>query len=82
MQIGCQSDNLRKLDVLKRAPVVCESFPVDNSIMQVWNLWGGLIYLVAPRQCEVFHAEVVVQEAVRAPYYKSGKQMFHCEVCK
>ncbi|XP_063060502.1 TRPM8 channel-associated factor homolog [Engraulis encrasicolus] len=73
VQIGCQTDNLRKLDVLKRAPVVCESFPVDNSIMQVWNLWGGLIYLVAPRQCEVFHAEVVVQEAVRAPYYKSGE---------
>ncbi|KAL2095902.1 hypothetical protein ACEWY4_008050 [Coilia grayii] len=73
VRIGCQSDNLRKADVLKRAPVVCESFPVDNDIVQVWNLWGGLIYLVAPRQCEVMDAEVVVQKAVRAPYYKSGE---------
>ncbi|KAL2095900.1 hypothetical protein ACEWY4_008048 [Coilia grayii] len=73
VRIGCQSDNLRKAVVLKRAPVVCESFPVDNDILQVWNLWGGLIYLVAPRQCEVMDAEVVVQKAVRAPYYKSGE---------
>eukprot|EP00064_Thunnus_orientalis_P015789 superscaffoldBa00002998_g15848 len=40
--------------------------------MQVWNLWGGLIYLVAPPNTQVEGVEVTVQTAVRAPYYKSG----------
>ena len=74
VQIGCQSDNFRKKDVLKRAPVVCERFPVDDDIVQVWNLWGGLIYLVAPPKFQVQRgAEIVVRTAVQAPYYKSGK---------
>lgn len=41
--------------------------------MQVWNLWGGLIYLIAPRNAQVDGAEVTVQVAVPAPYYKSGE---------
>lgn len=41
--------------------------------MQVWNLWGGLIYLIAPRGARVDGAEVTVQVAVPAPYYKSGE---------
>ncbi|XP_012693333.2 TRPM8 channel-associated factor homolog [Clupea harengus] len=74
VQIGCQSDNFRKKDVLKRAPVVCERFPVDDDIVQVWNLWGGLIYLVAPPKFQVQRgAEIVVRTAVQAPYYKSGE---------
>lgn len=40
---------------------------------QVWNLWGGLIYLVAPPKTQVYGVEVIVQMAVPAPYYKSGK---------
>lgn len=42
-------------------------------MMQVWNLWGGLIYLIAPREARVEGAEVTVQAAVPAPYYKSGE---------
>ena len=41
--------------------------------MQVWNLWGGLIYLVAPPNTQVADLEVTVQMAVPAPYYKSGE---------
>lgn len=41
--------------------------------MQVWNLWGGLIYLIAPSHTQVDGAEVTVQAAVAAPYYKSGE---------
>lgn len=49
-------------------------------MMQVWNLWGGLIYLTAPPNAHVDGAEVTVQVAVPAPYYKSGKCAMHvCE---
>lgn len=43
--------------------------------MQVCNLWGGLIYLLAPPQTRVTGVEVVVQQAVLAPYYKSGESV-------
>ncbi|XP_034557855.1 TRPM8 channel-associated factor homolog [Notolabrus celidotus] len=71
IQIGCQTDKL-KGDVLKRAPCVHERFPVTAGMMQVWNLWGGLIYLVAPPKTKEMGLEVTVQIAVPAPYYKSG----------
>ncbi|KAG5269322.1 hypothetical protein AALO_G00200720 [Alosa alosa] len=73
VQIGCQTDNIGSSDELKRAPLVCERFPVDEEMMLVWNLWGGLIYLIAPNHASVEGADVVVQMAVQAPYYKSGE---------
>ncbi|XP_047449389.1 TRPM8 channel-associated factor homolog [Mugil cephalus] len=71
VQIGCQTDQLNA-EELKRAPCVHERFPVTSDMMQVWNLWGGLIYLVAPPKTQVKGPEVTVQMAVPAPYYKSG----------
>ncbi|XP_075956707.1 TRPM8 channel-associated factor homolog [Anarhichas minor] len=71
IQIGCQTDYL-DAEELKRAPRVYEQFPVTSEKMQVWNLWGGLIYLVAPPNTKVEGEEVIVQMAVPAPYYKSG----------
>ncbi|XP_043974773.1 TRPM8 channel-associated factor homolog [Gambusia affinis] len=71
IQIGCQSDKLHK-EELKRAPYVIKRFPITSERMQVWNLWGGLIYLLAPRDVNVKDEKIVVQEAIIAPYYKSG----------
>ncbi|KAM4627719.1 TRPM8 channel-associated factor homolog isoform 1-T2 [Polymixia lowei] len=71
VQIGCQTDHLNA-EELKRAPCVHERIPVTAKMMQVWNLWGGLIYLVAPPNTQVEGEEVTVQIAVPAPYYKSG----------
>ncbi|XP_038129305.1 TRPM8 channel-associated factor homolog [Cyprinodon tularosa] len=71
IQIGCQSDVLKQ-EELWRAPCVIKRFPVTAERMQVWNLWGGLIYLLAPRDVKVDKEEIMVQQAVSAPYYKSG----------
>uniref|UniRef100_A0A3Q2G1L0 TRPM8 channel-associated factor homolog n=1 Tax=Cyprinodon variegatus TaxID=28743 RepID=A0A3Q2G1L0_CYPVA len=72
IQIGCHSDHLKK-KVLVRAPYVIKRFPVTSERMKVWNLWGGLIYLMAPRNIKLEEEqEIVVEEAVAAPYYKSG----------
>ncbi|KAK2846920.1 hypothetical protein Q5P01_009919 [Channa striata] len=72
IQIGCQTDFL-KADELKRAPYVIEQFRITSERMQVWNLWGGLIYLVAPPNTQVNGVKVMVEKAVSAPYYKSGE---------
>lgn len=74
IQIGCQTDRLTE-GVLKRAPCVHEHFPVTSEMMQVWNLWGGLMYLVVPPNTKVEGLEVIVQMAVPAPYYKSGESV-------
>uniref|UniRef100_A0A667Y1R6 Peptidase M60 domain-containing protein n=1 Tax=Myripristis murdjan TaxID=586833 RepID=A0A667Y1R6_9TELE len=71
VQIGCQTDYLNH-EELKRAPHVVEHFPVTSEVMQVWNLWGGLIYLVAPPNTQLEGPEVIVHIAISAPYYKSG----------
>ncbi|XP_063349889.1 TRPM8 channel-associated factor homolog [Pelmatolapia mariae] len=72
IQIGCQTDSLHHNEELKRPPSVHERFPVTAQMIQVWNLWGGLIYLVAPPKTQMKGLEVIVQMAVPAPYYKSG----------
>ncbi|XP_072311755.1 TRPM8 channel-associated factor homolog [Eucyclogobius newberryi] len=72
VQVGCQTDHLNAND-LKRAPRVCERFPVTSEMMLVHNLWGGLVYLIAPPKTQVTGAEIVVQVGVPAPYYKSGE---------
>uniref|UniRef100_A0A8C6U4B0 Peptidase M60 domain-containing protein n=1 Tax=Neogobius melanostomus TaxID=47308 RepID=A0A8C6U4B0_9GOBI len=72
VQVGCQTDRLSSKE-LKRAPSVHERFPVTSEMMQVHNLWGGLIYLIAPPHTNVTGAEVVVQVGVPVPYYKSGE---------
>ncbi|XP_068567403.1 TRPM8 channel-associated factor homolog [Cebidichthys violaceus] len=71
IQIGCQTDRLNTGE-LKRAPCVHEQFNITSEMMQVWNLWGGLIYLVVPHKTKVEGVEAIVQMAVPAPYYKSG----------
>ncbi|XP_034459759.1 TRPM8 channel-associated factor homolog [Hippoglossus hippoglossus] len=71
IQIGCQTDRLNHAE-LKRAPSVYEQFPITTEIMHVWNLWGGLIYLVAPPKAQVEGVHVTVQMGVPVPYYKYG----------
>lgn len=58
-----------------RAPSVCKRVPITSETMQVENLWGGLIYLLAPANTQVTGVEVIVQQAVLAPYYKSGESV-------
>ncbi|XP_036412592.1 TRPM8 channel-associated factor homolog [Colossoma macropomum] len=85
VQIGCQTDDLSRADELKRAPVVFVRFPLEKENLQVWNLWGGLIYLIAPPRSTVSEMEVVIQTAVKAPYYKSGETSVSdwvAEICK
>ncbi|XP_059389379.1 TRPM8 channel-associated factor homolog [Carassius carassius] len=73
VQLGCQTDNIDRLDVLKRAPVVHERFPLNTKMVQVCNLWGGLIYLIAPPQSKMDGVEIAVHVSVQAPYFKSGE---------
>ncbi|KAM9801305.1 TRPM8 channel-associated factor homolog [Neosynchiropus ocellatus] len=69
--IGCQTDTLKK-DLLRRPHSVCERFTVTAQTMTVSNMYGGLIYLLAPPRTQVGRMEITVEAAVQAPYYKFG----------
>ena len=73
VQISCQTDNLDHLKELRRAPCVHKTFSITKPMMQVWNLWGGLLYLVAPPNTQVQGLKVTVERAVLSPYFKSGE---------
>lgn len=73
VQVGCQTDNIGHAAVLKRASVVYSRFNIDSEMVEVYNLWGGLIYMVAPANSNEGELEIIVQNAIRAPYYKSGE---------
>uniref|UniRef100_A0A3B4AF67 Peptidase M60 domain-containing protein n=1 Tax=Periophthalmus magnuspinnatus TaxID=409849 RepID=A0A3B4AF67_9GOBI len=73
VQISCQTDTLDPKEDLYRAPVVSERFLVLSQAMQVHNFWGGLIYLIAPSNTKLTGVDVIIHEAVLAPYYKSGE---------
>ncbi|XP_018593140.2 TRPM8 channel-associated factor homolog [Scleropages formosus] len=72
VQIGCHTDNLSELDELKRAPVVTQRFPVNAERVEVSTLWGGLLYIIVPADCQLGIMDIVVEEAARAPYFKLG----------
>lgn len=37
-------------------------------------LWGGLLYIIVPQNSKLGSVPITVKGAVRAPYYKLGKQ--------
>ncbi|XP_048872273.1 TRPM8 channel-associated factor homolog [Brienomyrus brachyistius] len=72
VQIGCHTDDLSHLNELKRAPVATRRFPVKSERVNVSSLWGGLLYLIVPPKSQLGSLHIVVENAVKAPYFKLG----------
>ncbi|XP_069496682.1 TRPM8 channel-associated factor homolog [Ambystoma mexicanum] len=73
VQIGCQSDDLSKLEELSRPPVVIKVCPVNSKRMTVSSLHGGLIYILVPGGCQLGNVPVTIGGAVHAPFFKHGE---------
>ncbi|MBN3292253.1 TCAF factor, partial [Polypterus senegalus] len=73
VQIGCHSDDLNHLDKLKRPPVVIRRVPINCERISIFNLWGGLIYIVVPKGSELGTITVTVEGAAPAPYFRLGQ---------
>lgn len=73
VQIGCHTDNLSHARQLFRAPVVTYQCCMDRTQRSVSCLWGGLLYIIVPKGCQLGPVSVTITKAVPAPYYKLGK---------
>ncbi|XP_034374688.1 TRPM8 channel-associated factor 2 [Arvicanthis niloticus] len=73
VQIGCHTDDLSKATQLFRAPVVTYQCCMNRSQQSVSCLWGGLLYIIVPKGCQLGPVSVTFRNAVPAPYYKLGK---------
>ena len=73
MQIGCHSDRLWGKDAWRRAPEIVHRVPLKTTRTQIASGFGGLVYLVVPRNCRVESFEATVSGAVESPRFKLGE---------
>ena len=72
VRIGAHNDRLWHHDRWRRAPQICRQFPIDGPTTRAANAFGGLVYIVVPRGCELGTLTVTIHGAVKAPYYVHG----------
>lgn len=69
IRIGAHSDRLWDKKEWKRSPDICRIYHIENMETGAANAFGGLIYVVVPRKCELGKISVKISGAVEAPYY-------------
>ncbi|MCS7187188.1 MAG: M60 family metallopeptidase [Armatimonadota bacterium] len=73
VRVGAHSDTLWHLPVWKRCPDICRTFPLDKRETKVASAFGGLIYILVPRGCQLGKIWVEIDGAVEAPFFVLGK---------
>ncbi|NWI64996.1 TCAF factor, partial [Todus mexicanus] len=73
VQIGCHTDDLSHATELKRAPVVIRTCDIACQKLSVSCLWGGLIYIIVPERSILGKVPIMVEGAIRAPFFKLGE---------
>ncbi|XP_078009263.1 TRPM8 channel-associated factor 2-like isoform X2 [Phascolarctos cinereus] len=73
VQIGCHSDDLSGAKKLCRAPVVIHRCCLNRPELSVSSLWGGLIYVLVPKNSNLGPVSITITGAVPAPYFKLGE---------
>lgn len=76
VRIGAHSDTLWHLPTWRRCPEICRTFPIDKPEIKAANAFGGLVYIVVPRGCQLGKVQVEIDGAVEAPYFVLGKTPF------
>lgn len=74
IQIGCHTDDLTRASKLFRGPLVINRCCLDKPTKSVSSLWGGLLYIIVPQHSKLGSVPFIVKGAVRAPFYKLGKE--------
>ena len=73
VRIGAHSDALWHLPTWRRCPDICRTFPLDKPEIKVASAFGGLVYIVVPRGCQLGKTQVEIDGAVEALFFVLGK---------
>ena len=73
VRVGAHSDRLWHLSEWERMPEISRSFPISSTVNQVANAFGGLVYIVVPRNAGLGSIEIVIEGAVAAPLFVLGE---------
>ncbi|MDX1904699.1 MAG: M60 family metallopeptidase [Thermonemataceae bacterium] len=73
IRIGSHTDELYKLQEWNRMPEVSVVFDWDGEAFDVFNPFGGMIYLEVPENYEGGNITFMVSGAVEAPFFKLGE---------
>ncbi|MEJ7557945.1 MAG: M60 family metallopeptidase [Pedobacter sp.] len=73
-QVGVHSDDVTNLNKMTRTPTnLVSKFPLDKETTEVYSPYGGLLLLSIPDNLRSDTVKLVVDGAVKAPYFKLGE---------
>lgn len=77
IQIGCHTDHLNywmaAQEDWRRMPIIVRRDPLHEKNTKIASPFGGLIYVTCPPDAPAFEANITIDHAVAAPYYKLGQ---------
>ncbi|KAG9489718.1 hypothetical protein GDO78_005581 [Eleutherodactylus coqui] len=73
VQVGCHSDNLSNANEFCRAPVVVRRKGVDDEMVSISCVWGGLLYVIVTAKSQLGNIQISVHGAELAPMFIKGK---------
>ena len=73
VRIGAHKDTLWHKDRWNRAPEITREFPITERVTEAGSGFGGLVYIVVPKDCKLGTIEVKIDGAVTAPLYIHGE---------
>lgn len=73
VRIGAHKDQLWHQDAWRRVPEITISVPIVEEAQRLSSPFGGLIYIEVPRQASGEPFEILIRNAVAAPYFVSGE---------
>jgi hypothetical protein len=73
LRIGAHKDQLWGKKAWKRAPAVCRTSPVKSVRTEGASGFGGLVYLVVPRNSRAGSVKITLEGAVESPLFLLGE---------
>ena len=71
IRVGAHADNHIGLASTSRFPLISSDFRVENTSTEVINPFGGNIYILVPQDIDLGWNEIIVENAVRAPFFST-----------
>lgn len=74
LRVGCHKDKLwaERIKTWKRVPEITRTVPLNATVVEAANPFGGLIYVVVPRAGETGRVDVAISGGVAAPLFVLG----------